>query len=166
MSKGTRWTQQSYKVDSTFPYEWIKKKWREDFQVTAMATSGWPNGGKQQWAVVMSRDADFRHQVVEVDFQYPSEGIHYHWNKGARPHLLGWSLPALCTPVREPVDLNLEKTACVPGVECLAAMPLAVTRYFCRHGIQLSFSRPLAPAAGTIRGFFDFSDSTAPRSAA
>jgi hypothetical protein len=82
MSKGTKWTQQSYKVDSSFPYEWIKKKWREQFHVTAMATAGKP-GEKQQWAIVMSRDTEFGQQFVEIDFQYPSEGIHYYWNKGA-----------------------------------------------------------------------------------
>lgn len=81
MSKGTKWTQQSYKVDSTFPYEWIKKKWRENFYITSIGTAG--PAKKQQWAVVMSRDADFLHQVVEMDFQYPSEGIHYHWEQGA-----------------------------------------------------------------------------------
>lgn len=84
MTKGTKWTQQSYKVDSTFPYEWIKKKWRENFHVTSIGTAGSPST-KQQWAIVMSRDTDFRHQVVEIDFQYPSEGIHYHWDKGALP---------------------------------------------------------------------------------
>ena len=40
MSKGTKFTQQSYKVSEAFPYEWIKKKWREGFHVTSMATSG------------------------------------------------------------------------------------------------------------------------------
>jgi hypothetical protein len=40
MSKGTKFTQQSYKVSDSFPFEWIKKKWREAFHVTAMATSG------------------------------------------------------------------------------------------------------------------------------
>ena len=81
MSKGTKWTQQSYKIDRSFPYDWIKRKWREDFFVTAMATCGEPST-KQQWAVVMSKDTEYRHQVVEMDFQYPSEGIHYHWNQG------------------------------------------------------------------------------------
>ena len=40
MSKGSKFTQQSYKVAEAFPFEWIKKKWREGFHVTAMATSG------------------------------------------------------------------------------------------------------------------------------
>jgi hypothetical protein len=57
MSKGTKFTQQSYKVSDSFPFEWIKKKWREAFHVTAMATSG------TQWAVVMSRGAGFLDQV-------------------------------------------------------------------------------------------------------
>lgn len=100
MSKGTKFTQQSYKVIESFPFEWIKKKWREGFFVTAMATC------MNQWAVVMSKTPGIidqvRHlsavicggvlflkcchpqQVVEVDFQYPSEGIHKRWDAGYR----------------------------------------------------------------------------------
>ncbi|CAG9463936.1 unnamed protein product [Pedinophyceae sp. YPF-701] len=78
MSRGTRYTQQSYKISDTFPYEWIKKKWREGFHVTSMGTHG------ATWAVVMSRNAGFYDQCVELDFQYPSEGIHYRWDAGYR----------------------------------------------------------------------------------
>ncbi|KAG2492391.1 hypothetical protein HYH03_009337 [Edaphochlamys debaryana] len=78
MSKGTRFTQQSYKVADSFPFEWIKKKWREGFYVTAMATC------INQWAVVMSKTTGIIDQVVEVDFQYPSEGIHKRWDAGYR----------------------------------------------------------------------------------
>ncbi|GLI66524.1 hypothetical protein VaNZ11_010394 [Volvox africanus] len=78
MSKGTKFTQQSYKVAESFPFEWIKKKWREGFYVTAMATS------LNQWAVVMSKTTGIIDQVVEVDFQYPSEGIHKRWDAGYR----------------------------------------------------------------------------------
>ena len=42
MSKGTRYTQQSYKVSDAFPFEWIKKKWKENFYITSMATAGQP----------------------------------------------------------------------------------------------------------------------------
>ena len=38
MSKGTKFTQQSYKVADTFPFEWIKKKWVEGFAVTTIAS--------------------------------------------------------------------------------------------------------------------------------
>ena len=34
MSRGTTYTQQSYKVADSFPFEWIKKKWREGFHIT------------------------------------------------------------------------------------------------------------------------------------
>jgi serine/threonine protein kinase len=78
MSKGTSYTQQSYKVSDSFPFKWINKKWREGFFVTAMATS------HSRWAVVMSRNAGFDHQCVELDFQYPSEGIHRRWDAGFR----------------------------------------------------------------------------------
>ena len=76
MSKGTPYTQQSYKVSDSFPFKWINKKWKEGFYVTSMATS------RTRWAVVMSRNAGFIDQCVELDFQYPSEGIHRRWDAG------------------------------------------------------------------------------------
>ncbi|XVF04578.1 hypothetical protein REPUB_Repub05bG0096000 [Reevesia pubescens] len=78
MSKGTQYTQQSYKVSDSFPFKWINKKWREGFYVTSMATAG------SRWGVVMSRNAGFSDQVVELDFLYPSEGIHRRWDSGYR----------------------------------------------------------------------------------
>ena len=78
MSKGTSYTQQSYKVSESFPFKWINKKWKEGFYVTCMGTSS------TRWAVVMSRNAGFVDQVVELDFQYPSEGIHRRWDSGFR----------------------------------------------------------------------------------
>ncbi|CAJ2659053.1 casein kinase 1-like protein HD16 [Trifolium pratense] len=78
MSKGTQYTQQSYKVSDSFPFKWINKKWREGFYVTAMATAG------SRWAIVMSRGAGFSDQVVELDFLYPSEGIHRRWENNYR----------------------------------------------------------------------------------
>lgn len=61
MSKGTRWQQQSYKVDTKFPYEWVKKKWAEKFAVTSIAScinDGGPcpslcPAGMQQFAVLL-----------------------------------------------------------------------------------------------------------------
>ncbi|GMH11522.1 hypothetical protein Nepgr_013363 [Nepenthes gracilis] len=78
MSKGTQYTQQSYKVSDSFPFKWINKKWREGFHVTSMATAG------PRWGVVMSRNAGFSDQVAELDFLYPSEGIHRRWDSGYR----------------------------------------------------------------------------------
>ncbi|KAF8714186.1 hypothetical protein HU200_028199 [Digitaria exilis] len=78
MSKGTPYTQQSYKVSESFPYKWINKKWKEGFHVTSMATAG------NRWGVVMSRNSGYCNQVVELDFLYPSEGIHRRWETGYR----------------------------------------------------------------------------------
>ncbi|XP_039058388.1 casein kinase 1-like protein HD16 [Hibiscus syriacus] len=78
MSKGTPYTQQSYKVCDVFPFKWINKKWKEGFSVTSMTTAG------NKWSVVMSRNAGYPRQVVELDFLYPSEGIHRRWEKGYR----------------------------------------------------------------------------------
>jgi len=69
-------------VSDSFPFKWINKKWKEGFYVTSMATS------QARWAVVMSRNAGFIDQCVELDFQYPSEGIHRRWDAGT-----GLSLP-------------------------------------------------------------------------
>ncbi|MBA0561442.1 hypothetical protein Golob_018270 [Gossypium lobatum] len=57
MSKGTPYTQQSYKVSESFPFKWINKKWKEGFHVTSMTTAG------SRWGVVMSRNAGFSDQV-------------------------------------------------------------------------------------------------------
>ncbi|KOM38529.1 hypothetical protein LR48_Vigan03g191100 [Vigna angularis] len=78
MSKGTPYTQQSYKVSESFPFKWINKKWKEGFHVTSMTTAG------SRWGVVMSRNSGYSDQVVEIDFLYPSEGIHRRWENGYR----------------------------------------------------------------------------------
>jgi hypothetical protein len=53
-------------VSDNFPYEWIKKKWREGFHVTAMATAA------AQWAVVMSRNAGYSDQVRPGRAHWPT----------------------------------------------------------------------------------------------
>ena len=60
MSKGTKFTQQSYKVSDSFPYEWIKKKWKESFSITAMATAG----GVPWSILVQPRYTSFYHLPV------------------------------------------------------------------------------------------------------
>ncbi|ONI15773.1 hypothetical protein PRUPE_3G060400 [Prunus persica] len=115
MSKGTPFTQQSYKVSDTFPFKWINKKWREGFYVTAMATSG------SRWAVVMSRGAGYSEQVVELDFLYPSEGIHRRWDSGYRITATAatWDQAAfvLSVPRRKPQDETQEtlRTSAFPS---------------------------------------------------
>ncbi|KAJ7979038.1 putative Casein kinase [Quillaja saponaria] len=106
MSKGTQYTQQSYKVSDSFPFKWINKKWREGFHVTSMATAG------SRWGVVMSRNAGFSEQVVELDFLYPSEGIHRRWDSGFRITATAatWDQSALILsiPRRRPGDETQE----------------------------------------------------------
>lgn len=106
MSKGTQYTQQSYKVSDSFPFKWINKKWREGFHVTSMATAA------HRWGVVMSRNAGFSDQVVELDFLYPSEGIHRRWDSGYRitSTAATWDQAALIlsVPRRKPGDETQE----------------------------------------------------------
>ncbi|XP_008787870.1 casein kinase 1-like protein HD16 [Phoenix dactylifera] len=115
MSKGTPYTQQSYKVSESFPFKWINKKWKEGFHVTSMATSG------SRWGVVMSRNAGFSDQVVELDFLYPSEGIHRRWDNGYRITSVAatWDQAALIlsVPKRKPGDETQEtlRTSAFPS---------------------------------------------------
>ncbi|KAG0602452.1 hypothetical protein M758_10G015500 [Ceratodon purpureus] len=115
MSKGTSYTQQSYKVSDSFPFKWINKKWREGFYVTSMATAG------SRWGVVMSRNAGFSDQVVELDFLYPSEGIHRRWDSGYRitSTAATWDQAAfvLSVPRRKPADETQEtlRTSAFPS---------------------------------------------------
>ncbi|XP_042418506.1 casein kinase 1-like protein HD16 [Zingiber officinale] len=115
MSKGTQYTQQSYKVSESFPYKWISKKWKEGFHVTSMATAG------SRWGIVMSRNAGFSDQVVELDFLYPSEGIHRRWDNGYRITSMAatWDQSALMlsVPRRKPVDETQEtlRTSAFPS---------------------------------------------------
>ncbi|WOL02622.1 casein kinase 1-like protein HD16 [Canna indica] len=106
MSKGTPYTQQSYKVSESFPFKWINKKWKEGFHVTSMATAG------GRWGIVMSRNAGFSDQVVELDFLYPSEGIHRRWDSGYRITSMAATLDQaaliLSVPKRKPTDETQE----------------------------------------------------------
>jgi len=115
MSKGTPYTQQSYKVSDSFPFKWINKKWKEGFYVTSMATS------HTRWAVVMSRNAGFVDQCVELDFQYPSEGIHRRWDAGFRITACAatpdQSAFVISVPRRRPMDETQEtlRTSAFPS---------------------------------------------------
>lgn len=106
MSKGTAYTQQSYKVSESFPFKWISKKWKEGFHVTSMATAG------NRWGVVMSRNSGYSEQVVELDFLYPSEGIHRRWEHGYRitssAATIDQAAFTLSKPKRKPVDETQE----------------------------------------------------------
>lgn len=106
MSKGTQYSQQSYKVSDSFPFKWINKKWREGFYVTSMATAG------SRWGIVMSRNAGFSDQVVELDFLYPSDGIHRRWDSGYRITATAATFDqaalVLSVPRRKPADETQE----------------------------------------------------------
>ncbi|KAL2516237.1 Protein kinase family protein [Forsythia ovata] len=80
-----------------------------------MATSG------SRWAVVMSRGVGFSDQVVELDFLYPSEGVHRRWNAGYRitatAATLDQSALVLSVPRRKPTDETQEtlRTSAFPS---------------------------------------------------
>ena len=80
-----------------------------------MATAG------SRWAIVMSRGAGFSDQVVELDFLYPSEGIHRRWDAGYRitSTAATWDQTALVlsVPRRKPADETQEtlRTSAFPS---------------------------------------------------
>ena len=92
-------------VSDSFPFKWINKKWKEGFYVTSMATS------HTRWAVVMSRNAGFIDQCVELDFQYPSEGIHRRWDAGSK-----------FRSVHRYVQVALDSTMCYMVACCITSL--------------------------------------------
>lgn len=156
LNSGTPYSQQSYKVSESFPFKWINKKWKEGFYVTSMATSG------TRWAVVMSRGAGFSNQVfsrprntlpicphisfvafpnyitgiqqvVELDFLYPSEGIHQRWENGYRITATAATSDqaafVLSVPRRKPVDETQEtlRTSTFPTTHAKVGPPSFTT---------------------------------------
>ena len=105
----------SVQVSDSFPFKWINKKWKEGFYVTSMATS------HTRWAVVMSRNAGFIDQCVELDFQYPSEGIHRRWDAGSKCSV---STLACLTPDHFALQPVLVPDVCAAMPECLYHMLL------------------------------------------
>ncbi|KAG2671398.1 hypothetical protein I3760_14G134100 [Carya illinoinensis] len=101
MDAGPGFTSQVYELSPFFLHkEWIMEQWEKNYYIssiaganngsslvimskvtqklTSMATAG------SRWGVVMSRNAGFSDRVVELDFLYPSEGIHRRWDSGYR----------------------------------------------------------------------------------
>ncbi|OMP01824.1 hypothetical protein COLO4_11570 [Corchorus olitorius] len=64
MSKGTQYTRQSYKVSDSFPFKWIKQQVERGVLCHLYGYCWKP--------------------VVELDFLYPSVGIHRRWDSGYR----------------------------------------------------------------------------------
>ncbi|XP_022730129.1 casein kinase 1-like protein HD16 isoform X2 [Durio zibethinus] len=90
MDVGTGFTSQVYELSPIFLHkEWIMEQWDKNYYITSVA--GACNGSAlvvmskgSKWGIVMSRNAGYLSQVVELDFLYPSEGIHRRWEKGYR----------------------------------------------------------------------------------
>merc|ERR1711865_738658 len=87
-----------------FPFKWINKKWKKGFFVTSLATSN------TRWAVVMSRNAPYKEQRVEMDFQYPSEGIHKRWDGEFRITSCGATVDQIAFVLSIPRRLSRSET--------------------------------------------------------
>ncbi|CAL5222854.1 g5279 [Coccomyxa viridis] len=97
MSKGTPYVHQVYKEFSSFPIKWISEYWRCGYYITSMAHS------QSRWVIVMSKNAGFVDQCVELDFQHPSEG-YLKWATGG----LGYQITSVAaTPYRHVAVLSI-----------------------------------------------------------
>ncbi|GJN24643.1 hypothetical protein PR202_gb12396 [Eleusine coracana subsp. coracana] len=83
MDAGTGFSSQVYELSPVFLHkDWIMEQWEKSYYITAIA--GAANGSS---LVVMSKGTPYTQQsykVVELDFLYPSEGIHRRWETGYR----------------------------------------------------------------------------------
>ena len=74
---------------SPFPIKWISEKWRDGYYITSMAHF------QTCWAIAMSKNSGFVDQIVELDFQHPSEG-YLKWATGGKAFALACTLPQVC----------------------------------------------------------------------
>ncbi|KAK7267852.1 hypothetical protein RIF29_20531 [Crotalaria pallida] len=101
-----------------------------------MATAG------NRWAIVMSRGAGFSDQFVELDFLYPSEGIHRRWDNGYRitSTAATWDQAAfvLSVPRRKPVDETQETlcTSAFPSTHVKANVEGQAITWLTPHSLQ------------------------------
>ncbi len=115
----------------------------------------------KQWAVVMSRCTEYKDQVIELDFLYPSEGIHRRWDEGepAVKHLLLTMCCLMCSPssvyltgqwhvLRELVTFSILSTLAAEGLSlatCVEAIAWICTQLL---GIIVFDNLPFLGAAG------------------
>ncbi|KAI6671881.1 hypothetical protein NL676_006766 [Syzygium grande] len=131
MDAGTGFTSQVYEFSSFFLHkEWIMEQWEKNYYISAIGGSA--NGSS---LVVMSKGTQYLQQsyklclavpgysdqVVELDFLYPSEGIHRRWDSGYRITATAatWDQAAfvLSIPRRKPTDETQEtlRTSAFPS---------------------------------------------------
>ena len=76
-------------VAESVPIKWINTKWTEGYYITSMAYF------QGKWVFIMSKNASFVDQHVELDFQHPSEG-YLKWATGGTVPALACTLFQLC----------------------------------------------------------------------
>ncbi len=72
MTKNSGFTRQTYKGPTTFPKDWIKEKWDQNYKITA--ATGYGN-----WIVVMSKGGWDGQQTYQRLEQFPSDFIKTKW---------------------------------------------------------------------------------------
>ncbi|GKA75519.1 hypothetical protein Tco_0781897 [Tanacetum coccineum] len=98
MSKGTQYSQQSYKVSDSFPFKKINKKWREDFHVTSMATAG------TRWGIFMSCNTGLASVISSKPLSAVHDEERMHDGLVAPPMPTAPTPPILKVTVSRPLD--------------------------------------------------------------
>ena len=77
MAKNTGIGKQTYKYSTTWPEEWIRDKWAEDYRITSISR------GKDKWLVVMSKGHDYWMQsYLRDDLSNIKSWIKHNWDRG------------------------------------------------------------------------------------
>lgn len=131
---GSSTYQQRYRLHDRYPHEWIAEKRGLGFSVTTIAAFG------ASFLIVVSMlpSRERREQTVEMDFCYPSEPIHMHWNAGLRLRLLAANADLCACVMEEGEELLGEMTERKHGPD----FPSHVVK---RHWCALAPPRPARP---------------------
>lgn len=75
MSQGTGFAKQLWKMNESFPADWVKERWNESFHVTGLAY------GDDEWAVVMSKKSGYSGQAWSLNSLFQKDWITKKWSE-------------------------------------------------------------------------------------
>ena len=104
---------QRYRVHEDYPYDWMAEKKALGYSVTTLA----PFGSRFLAVVSMLPSSWKQEQVCELDFCYPSEPLHRHWEAGYRIRSFAGNLDTLGIIMETGHGENAESTERRPGTD-------------------------------------------------
>jgi len=70
------YTDQAYKVSSSFPEDWISEKWKAGYRITSASN------GQKSWMIVMTQGTEYGMQTYTIDESFPSDWVTKKWADG------------------------------------------------------------------------------------